>query len=232
MDSSNGGRSVPSPEPPVATIDVPDIRDYHRINAELTQLLDQGTRHVRLLGAENQRLLLSKVAGPWSAIVEIEGNSGPELCFGMDAPGLRVVCRGSVADGVGSGMIEGKLLILGNAGSGAGVSQRGGSIIVGGNTAERAGLGQFGGTLTLLGSVAALAGERQVGGTLIGVKNLVKGPYGRGHRGGHSILLLDQVEVPDAKFVAGILAPFRSWLDPDRFPDSPIHAILERFEAR
>ena len=229
MDGSEGGKPAPSHTLPQAMIDVPDIRDYHRINAEVVQRLDQGIQHLKLLGAENQRLLLSRVAGSWSAIVEIEGNSGPELCAGLNAPGLRVICQGSVADGVGSGLIEGKILILGHAGAGAGICQRGGSIVVAGSTGERAGLNQSGGSLVLLGRVASLAAERQSGGTFVAAERFLRDRPGRGRRGGRLMLLPERMENPtDIELVQDLLEPFRSWLESDRDLEFPWEVILKR----
>jgi glutamate synthase domain-containing protein 3 len=212
---------------PSTVIDVPDIRDYQRINAELAQLLDQGTRHIRLIGVEKQRLLLARVRGPWNALIEIDGNAGPELAAELDAPGLVVVCHGSAADGAGRGLIDGRLLILGDAGAGAGISQHGGSIVVAGASAERAGLNQSGGSLTLLGEVGTLTGERQAGGTLF-VQNARDAKHlGRSRRGGRFVALDQPIDENESRLASEILQPFQSWLIPDRFVGSPIQTILE-----
>jgi methylamine---glutamate N-methyltransferase subunit B len=86
-------------EPP--TLPIPEIRDYQKINAELVALLDEGHRLVRLEGAEGQRLLASGLAGSWDAVIEIVGRTGPEVAANLDAPGLMIVARGSMADGAG-----------------------------------------------------------------------------------------------------------------------------------
>lgn len=211
-------------EPPGATaravIDVPDVRDYQRINAEVVQRLDQGLTHIRLVGVEAQRLLLARVAGPWSALIEIEGNAGPELAFELDAPGLRVVCLGSVADGAGSGLIDGRILILGAAGTCAGASQRGGSITVAGDCGDRPGLNQAGGSIVLLGQVGNLAGERQAGGLLLVSDRPTGNHAGRGRRGGQFLRIRDNADLLEAT-----LNPFRQWLTPEllaRLPDTAI----------
>src|SRR3954447_22391544 len=118
-----GGEPGGVPEPP--SLAIPEIRDYQRINSELAVLLDQGHERVRLLGAEGQRLLVSGLSGPWKAVVEVEGRTGPELCAGLDAPGLSVVARGPTADGAGRGLRGGTLVILGSAEDAAGYGQSG-----------------------------------------------------------------------------------------------------------
>lgn len=228
MGSELEGGSPSSEENSTAAISVPEIRDYHRINAELTQLLDQGVRRVKLVGVEKQRLLLAEITGPWSALVEVEGNAGPELGSRLNAPNLRILCRGSVADGLGSGLVDGKVLVLGDAGAGAGVSQRGGSIIVAGSAAERAGLNQYGGQLALLGEVGRLAGERQSGGTFLAFeRNLAEWP-GRNRRGGLSILLGQHTSEEQTKTLGEILRPFQGSIDVDRLADSSIRSIFTR----
>ena len=88
--------------PPIV---VPELRDYQQINAELVRRLNLGQPHVRLEGVEGQRLLVSRLAGAWQAVIEVDGNAGPELAAELDAPGLTVVCRGSAADGAGRGLV-------------------------------------------------------------------------------------------------------------------------------
>lgn len=145
---------------------VPELRDYHQINAQLVQRLNLGQTYVRLESAAGQRLLASRLSGSWQAVIEIDGDAGPELAAELDAPGLLVVCRGNAADGAGSGLAAGQVLILGNSGVALGYFQKGGLIVVRGDTAPRAGLNQCGGDLVLLGRFGALAGERQSGGRL------------------------------------------------------------------
>jgi glutamate synthase domain-containing protein 3 len=218
--NSDGGQPGTASTTPPTVIDVPDVRDYQRINAEVVQRLDQGLRHVRLIGVEAQRLLLAGVTGSWSALIEIEGNAGPELAFGLDSPGLRVVCLGSAADGVGSGLIDGQLLILGAAGACVGMSQRGGRITIAGPCADRAGLNQSGGSLMLLGQVGALAGERQAGGILLVADRPVGNHPGRGRRGGQFLSIRD-----DANLLNTTLNPFRQWLTPELLAGLPDTAI-------
>src|SRR4051794_17655581 len=96
---------------PAPVLSIPEIREYPRINAELVLLLDAGQTHVRLVGAEGQRLLLHGLRGTWEALIEIEGQAGPELAADIDAPGLTIVCHGPAADGAARGLRSGRLLI-------------------------------------------------------------------------------------------------------------------------
>jgi glutamate synthase domain-containing protein 3 len=173
--------------PRPAVLCLPEIRDYERINAELAQRLDEGHAHVRLTGAEGQRLLASGLAGGWSAVVEIEGSAGPELAAGLDAPGLTVVCRGPAADGAGRGLRAGLLLILGQAGDALGYALEGGAVVAAAGAGARAGLNQRGGTLIVLGAVGALAAERQAGGRFAAIETRLGPHAGRGRRGGQQI---------------------------------------------
>lgn len=175
------------PEPTAAPILVPELRDYHQINAELVRRLDLGQRHVRLEGVAGHRLLVAGLAGPWNALVEIDGNAGPELASDLDAAGLTVVCRGNAADGAGSHLLAGKLIILGTAGTALGYLQCGGLILASAGVGPRAGLHQRGGDLVLLGTSGALAGERRSGGQLFLRASLVGGHLGFGALGGRCI---------------------------------------------
>lgn len=145
---------------------VPELRDYHQINAEIVRRLDRGETHVRLEGVERQRLLAAGLSGRWRATVELIGDAGPELAAGLDAPGLVVVCRGSSADGAGSGLRAGGLLLLGPTGAAVGYAQSGGLIVAIGPAGPRAGLKMSGGELVLATSTGPLAGEGQTGGRL------------------------------------------------------------------
>ncbi len=90
VSDEGGGLAPPS-------LSIPEIRDYQKINAELVALLDQGHRLVRLEGAEGQRLLASGLSGSWQAVVEIVGQTGPEVAADLDAPDLVIVARGPTA---------------------------------------------------------------------------------------------------------------------------------------
>jgi methylamine---glutamate N-methyltransferase subunit B len=174
---------------PAPALAVPEIRDYHKINAELVRLLDEGHASVRLAGVEGQRLLLSNLSGPWSARVEVEGRAGPELAADLDAPDLLVVCSGPAADGAGRGLRGGRLLILGEASESVGYGMNGGTIVVRGAAGHRAGLGMTGGVLVMLGPIGRLAGERQAGGTLFGFGERFGPHAGRGRTAGRLVLL-------------------------------------------
>ena len=96
-------------------LSVPEIRDYRAINGELVRHLDLGVRSLRLTGANGQRLLVSGLAGPWTAVIEVVGDAGPELAAGMDAPGSRwsVGVRSRTEEPAGFG--PGRLLVLGSS---------------------------------------------------------------------------------------------------------------------
>jgi len=194
--------------PPIV---VPELRDYQQINAELVRRLNLGERHVRLEGVAGQRLLVSRIAGTWQALIEVEGNAGPELAAELDAPGLTVVCRGSVADGAGRSLAAGQLVIGGDASAAIGYFQRGGLIVAVGDVGPRAGLGQCGGDLVLLGKAGALAGERQTGGRLV-FKPGCTGPHaGHGRRAGRFIALppeqslAAELDPDDSRLIAAAL---------------------------
>ncbi len=176
----------------IPIIVIPEVRDYQRINSELIVRLDEGHPVVRLTGADGHRLLVSGIAGPWNATVEVEGRVGPEIGFALNAPGLVVVCRGDAADGAGSGLKAGLLAIQGSAGNAVGYAQKGGIVVVTENSGHRAGLNHAGGLLVLFGKAGRRFGERQSGGTI--VANLDQlGPHaGHARRGGRSVSLVDE----------------------------------------
>lgn len=180
-EQADGGVSG---NPPIL---VPELRDYSQINAELVRRLNLGQTHVRLTGAAGHRLLAAGLDGPWHATVDVEGDAGPELAAGMNAPKLTLRCLGTAADGCGSGFLAGRLLVLGSVGLALGYFQRGGMIVAAGDVAARAGLCQQGGDLLLLGRTGPLVGERQAGGCLF-LQESLTGPHaGRGARGGRRI---------------------------------------------
>jgi len=207
---------------PAPSLSIPEIRDYQRINAELKVLLDQGHRRVRLEGAEGQRLLVAGLAGPWSAVVEVEGRTGPEFAANLDAPGLVVVAQGPTADGAARGLRSGVVIVLGPADDAAGAAQAGGTLIIAGPVGHRVGLGQSGGSLVLLGPTGRLPGERQAGGTLyFRPGNL--GPHaGRGRRGGRRVEILGEgsVEVGAPVGWGDLVAIAAPWLDLSASPRS------------
>jgi glutamate synthase domain-containing protein 3 len=180
---SDRGREKPA----ASSIPVPELRDYHQINAELVRHLARGRTRVRLEGVEGQRLLAWGLTGPWEAIVEVDGNAGPELAAEMDAPGITVVCRGMAADGAGRGLIAGTLVIRGTAGAATGYLQRGGLIVAAGATGPRPGLQQRGGDLVLIGPAGPLAGERRTGGRLFLDVRRAGRHFDHAARGGRSV---------------------------------------------
>ena len=210
-------------DPRVPTVSIPDVRDYERINAELVQRLDGGHAHVRLVGAEGQRLLVAGLTGPWHALVEVEGRAGPELAAGLDAPGVTVVCRGGAADGAARGLRGGRVLVLGDAGSALAYAQEGGAVIAARGAGPRAGLNQRGGVLVLLGAVGRLAGERQSGGHVFALAGQVGPHAGRGRRGGRFVTLpgpgdLTGVAAEDASLFGSLMGELSPWLPRDDGP--------------
>lgn len=207
---------------PARVLSIPEIRDYQRINAELVGLLDAGHPMVRLEGAEGQRLLASGLSGPWEAVIEIEGRTGPELAADLDAPGLTIVARGPSADGAGRTMRSGRVLILGDAGDATGYGQSGGVLVVAGSAGPRAGLAQSGGILIVLGRVGRLPADRQAGGVFFAKRGQV-GPHpGRGRRGGRLVELPADGPVDldpgDAEAFRSARASFAPWIDPTSWP--------------
>ncbi len=173
--------------PATVVLTVPEIRDFDRINAEVAQRLNDGVAHIILAGVDRQRLLCLRLQGPWTAIIEVQGNAGPELAAEMNAPGLTVLAHGNAADGVGRGLIAGRIILTGSVGDGVGYCQRGGTILIRGDAGHRAGLMQSGGNLLVLGSVGRLAGERQSGGVFVYQSGHASAHEGHGRRGGRLI---------------------------------------------
>ncbi len=198
---------------------VPEIRDYHAINSEIVRHLDAGRRRIRLSGVRGQRLLAAGLTGPWEAVIEIQGDAGPELAAGLDAPRLTVIGRGGAADGAASRLIDGRVVVLGDVGMAFGYAQRGGLAVAVGGAAGRAGLCQSGGDLVLLGDTGPLAGERQSGGRLLARPDRIGPHAGRGRRGGSIEFLMVQANEhglsetgADVAEVLRRLERLRSWL--------------------
>ena len=198
----------------VPVILIPEVRDYVRINTEIIGLLDQGRTIIRLEGAEGQRLLASGLVGSWDATIEIMGRTGPELAANLDAPGLRIIARGSTLDGAGRGLRAGMLLILGDGGDGLGAAQVGGTLVVTGNSGHRAGLNQAGGTLAVLGLTGRLAGDRQTGGWFFLGKPGASAHAGRGQRGGHRVGWSDPLDGEGAAAWSDLIARTQPWIEP------------------
>jgi glutamate synthase domain-containing protein 3 len=196
-----------------AVVPVNEIRDYHRINAEVAHALDRGAKLVRLTGVEGQRLLLAGLRGPWRATVEVSGDAGPELAAGLDAPGLLTIVRGSVADGAARSLVAGDILILGVAGDATSNRQAGGTVCCAGRAGNRSGLAMGGGLLLLRGGTGRLAGDRQEGG-LIAVQGDL-GPFeGRGRRGGRLVRPAEPCDAATTALIRDATRRFQPWLDP------------------
>lgn len=145
---------------------VPEVRDYQRITAQVVHSLDAGATLVRLVGVDRQRLLLAGLAGPWQAIIVVEGASGPELAAGLNAPGLTILATSDVDDGAAARLREGRVLVIGRADDGLATGMTGGLVVVLGGAGHRAGLRQRGGRILIRGDVGRLAGDRRTGGVL------------------------------------------------------------------
>ena len=199
---------------------VPEIRDYHAINSEIVRHLDAGCRTIRLSGVSGQRLLAAGLAGTWTAVIDVDGAAGPELAAGLDAPGLRVICRGGAGDGGASRLRAGRVLVLGDVGPAFGYAQAGGLTVAAGNSEGRAGLRQAGGDLVLLVQAGPLAGECQSGGRVFAFAGRIGPHAGRGRRGGRFIRLPRGASAgrgpaeaeADRVDLFGLLDPFRPWL--------------------
>ncbi len=216
---------MPPASSPEVVLSVAEIRDYRTIHDELVRHLDQGFHKFRLTGTRGHRLLVSGLAGPWSAVIEIFGDAGPELVAGMDAPGVTVVCHGSIGDGGASGLKSGRMLVFGTAGPAFGYALRGGLAMAVGEVGARAGLRQSGGDLILLGRTGPMAGERQLGGRILAHAEM--GPHaGRGRRGGRLIRIDAGGGVigdhDDRAAMDSALAAFAPWLgtSSDRTPQA------------
>lgn len=194
---------------PGVVIAVPEIRDYHEINKEIVRHLDEGQRTIRLSGVRGQRLLAAGLRGGWTATIEVDGDAGPELAAGLDAPGLIVVGLASAADGAASGLRAGTLAILGDVGLALGYAIRGGLVIAAGPAGARAGLGQSGGQIVVLGEVGPMAAERQSGGRFVAPEGRLGPHVGLGRRGGELVQL-----APGDLVRLAILDPVREWLGP------------------
>jgi glutamate synthase domain-containing protein 3 len=212
--------SHPSDKPADVVLAVPEIRDYHVINSEIVRHLDAGWPRIRLSGVRGQRLLAAGLSGPWSALIEVEGDAGPELAAGLEAPGLTVICRGAAADGAASRLGAGRLLVLGDVGMAFGYAQRGGLAVAAGDAAGRAGLCQCGGDLVLLAGAGPIAGERQQGGRLYARADRIGPHAGRGSRGGRFVRLSGDEATErgpsdsegDRAELLARLEPLRPWL--------------------
>ncbi|MHB1560429.1 MAG: glutamate synthase [Isosphaeraceae bacterium] len=199
---------------PVA-IPIPEIRDYRAINLEIVRLLEQGHRAIRLVGVGGQRLLAAGLVGDWEAVIDLDGDAGPELAAGLDSPGITVVGRGAAEDGAASGLRAGRVVVLGSVGTAFGYAQRGGLALAVGSAGPRAGLLQSGGDLVLLGDAGPMVGERQSGGRLFAAAGV--GPHaGHGRRGGRLIRVgsggTAEQDADRAAWLSAI-APIHRWLD-------------------
>ena len=208
---------VPSATPDDPYIPVHEVRDYQRINALVTQLLDRGHSRVRLIGVSSQRLLLSGLRGNWRAVIEVEGPAGPELASNLNAPSLIVVARGFVADGAASGLMAGRLVIQGDSGDALAYGQAGGAVLACGSVGHRAGLQMRDGLLFLGGPAGRLLGEWQRGGQIIARNPNIGRNVGHGRTGGRLLLSHEFVGPDQDPFVSATLRELQPYLS------HPIH---------
>lgn len=199
-------------------LSVAEIRDYERINIQLAQMLDDGQTRIRLAGVDGQRLLVSGLRGNWSAVVEIEGNTGPELAACLDAPNLIVLARGSAADGAGRSLRAGSLLVFGESGDATAYRQSGGVVVVLGTSGHRAGLELSGGTLIVGGPTGRLLADRQCGGRIIALHASHGANVGHGRTGGrlispsHVAIGFDPLTTEDAAAFQESIRGLAPWL--------------------
>lgn len=217
----NDDRRPAPPRPqPDARVPVAEIRDYTQINAHLVQALDRGARVVRLVGVDGQRLLAFRLQGPWNAVIEIDGQAGPELAAELNAPALQVVALQGAADGAGRALSAGRILLLGPAGDALGYGQSGGAILAARGAGARAGLAQNGGLLVIDGPIGPLAADRQSAGLFWSLRGPL-GPHpARGRLGGR--LLAHGFEAPsdaDLATLRDLTRGIEPWLaDPNPHP--------------
>ncbi len=196
-------------------IPIPEIRDYRAVNLEIVRLLEQGHRTIRLAGVGGQRLLAAGLIGDWEAEILVDGDAGPELAAGLDAPGLTIIGGGAAEDGAASGLRAGRVTVMGQVGTAFGYAQRGGLAVAVGRAGPRAGLLQAGGDLVLLGGAGPLAGERQSGGRLF-ARGRLGAHEAHGRRGGQFIWIGTESKTEHEGHRAAWLSaigPVRRWLD-------------------
>jgi len=88
-------RSRPGPAEAVLSFPISAIYERNQRGAGATARL--GTRQCPTRRRRGTAILAARLAGDWSAVVEVEGCAGPELAAELNAPSLTVVCRGHAA---------------------------------------------------------------------------------------------------------------------------------------
>ena len=141
---------------------------YRELNAQLRELVTNGTRKIELRNIYGQRYIGTDLKSPVD--IEVFGTPGNDLGAFMDGP--RIIVRGNAQDGCGNTMNEGEIVIHGHAGDIVGLSARGGKIFVRDDVGYRAGIhmkeyGDKKPVLVIGGTAQDFPGEYMAGGILI-----------------------------------------------------------------
>jgi|GEM_PF-2475182 len=125
------------------------------------------------LGALSRDELL---AGPVGKCFEVEGEPGDKLVI-VNAPPLdrvaegmqggALVIEGSVGNGLGSSMTDGKIVVTGSAGGRVGAGMQGGAIVVEGDAGDDSGASMTAGNIVISGSAGDRAGAKMQSGALV-----------------------------------------------------------------
>lgn len=151
---------------PVLRIHLPEWRDSQAVSRQMVTALNRGVMRIHLTGARGDRLLLSRLAGDWSACVRIDGIVGTELARELDCPNLVILATGDVGAGAGAGMKAGRLLIQGNCGALAGTGLENGEIWCLGPAGNRLAHRASGGLVVVGNALGAMSMDRRMGGSV------------------------------------------------------------------
>ena len=99
---------------------------YRDLNAQLREVVKNGTEKIELLNVCGQRYLATDLEKPVD--MEIFGTPGNDLGAFMN--GTRIIVHGNAQDCTGNTMNDGEIIIHGHAGDIIGLSARGGRIFV------------------------------------------------------------------------------------------------------
>jgi formylmethanofuran dehydrogenase subunit C len=100
---------------------------------------------------------------------------------GARASAVRVIGDAGAVDGLGTGMVDGSLIIDGDVGCEVGRAMRGGMISVSGSAGADVGVGMSGGSITIAGNVGDRVGGAAPGASrgMVGGEIIVRGHAGR-----------------------------------------------------
>ena len=149
------------------TIDATGIY-YRDLNAQLREIVDNGTEKIELKNVCGQRYLGTDLDRPVE--IDVYGTPGNDLGAFMNGPRINVY--GNAQDGCGNTMNEGVIVVHGHAGDIIGLSARGGRIFVRDDVGYRAGIHmkeyQEKKPVVVVGGTAQdFAGEYMAGGLLV-----------------------------------------------------------------